>query len=152
VKEPIYEDTSRYDSWLKVILGGILALTFVLGVVLLFEDIIAASVMFGVTLFDALLFKAILPRRFQIFQDRVKIVLGGPLALSIPLSNIKCARSASGSKAFVYWGIRFATSTQGVVEIVRKQGLSLVISPKNTSMFLEQVDQALSTASDITRH
>ena len=152
MKELIYEDTSRYDSWLKVILGGILALTFVLGVVLLFEDILAASVMFGVTLFDAFLFKAILPRRFQIFQDRVKIVLGGPLALSIPLSNIKCARSASGSKAFVYWGIRFATSTQGVVEIVRKQGLSLVISPKNTSMFLEQVDQALSTASDITRH
>ena len=78
----VYEDTPRYDFWLKLILGSVLALTLILGVVLLSEDIIGAWVMFGVTLFDALLFKAILPRRFQIFQDRVKIVLGEPFALN----------------------------------------------------------------------
>ena len=144
----VYEDTPRYDFWLKSILGGVLALTLILGVILLSEDIGAALVMFGVTLFDALLFKAILPRRYQIFQDRVRIVLGGPFALNIPLSNIRQARQASSSKAFAYWGLRFATSTHYVVEIVRKKGLSLVISPASGDMFLEQLNQSLKAASN----
>ena len=78
----------------------------------------------------------------------MKIVLGGPLALNIPLSDISEARSASASKAFVYWGQRFATSTRGIVEIVRKKGLGLVISPTNADMFLEQLNQALGAASN----
>ena len=144
MKNLIYEDVPRYDLWLKFILGIVLALTLILGVVKLFEDIRVAWVMFGVTLFDALLFKAILPSRFQIFEDSVKIVLGGPFALNISLSNIRYARLASGNKAFFYWGIRFATSTRYLVEIVRKRGLSLVISPASGDTFLEQLNQALS--------
>jgi len=140
----VYEDTPRYDFWLKSILGGVLALTLILGVILLSEDIGAALAMFGVTLFDALLFKAILPRRYQIFQDRVRIVLGGPLAINIPFSNIRTVRTVSARKVFVYWGNRFATSTHSIVEIVRKKGLGFVISPANRDMFLEQLDQALS--------
>ena len=138
----LYEDTPKYDFWLKFILGGFLALTFVLGVVFLYQDTEAAIAMFGITLFDALLFKAILPRRFQIFEDRLKILLGGPLAINIPFSNIEEAKPATGRKAFAYWGIRFATSTAHVVEIVRKKGLNLVISPRNDDMFLEQLNQA----------
>ena len=129
-------------------MGGVLALTFILGVVLLFEDVGAAWVMFGVTLFDVLLFKAVLPQRYQIFQDRLKIVLGGPFALNIPLSNIKDARPASGSKAFVYWGHRFATSSSGVVEIVCSRGMGVVISPANSDIFLKQLNQALKLVSN----
>jgi len=102
----VYEDTPGYDLWLKSILGGVLALTLILGVVLLSEDIGAALAMFGLTLFDALLFKAILPQRFQIYQDRVRIVLGGPLAINIPFSNIRTVRTVSARKVFVYWGNR----------------------------------------------
>lgn len=148
MKELVYEDTPRYDFWLKLMLGSVLALTLILGLALLAVDLVVAGVMFAVTVFDALLFKAILPRRFQIFQDRLKIVLGGPLALNIPLSDISQARSVSGSTAFVYWGIRFATSYRHVVEIVRKKGLGLVISPTNADMFLEQLNQALGAASN----
>ena len=148
MKNLVYEDTPKYDFWLKLILGGVLALTLILGVGLLFEDIRVAWVMFGVTLFDALLFKAILPQRLQIFQDRVKIVLGGPFAIDIPFSTVREVRPVPGSKAFVYWGIRFATSSHYVVEIVRKKGLSLVISPTNGDTFLEQLKQALEAVSD----
>lgn len=136
----LYEDKPKYDSWLKFILGGVLALTFILGIVLLFEDIVVAWVMFGTTLFDALLFKAILPRRFQIFEDRVRILLGWHLAHDIPFSNIVDARSASGNRAFAYWGIRFATSTRFVVEIVCKKGLNVIISPSKGNIFLEQLN------------
>jgi hypothetical protein len=142
----VYEDTPKYDVWLKLILGGVLALTFILGIILIYQDTEAAIVMFGITIFDALLFKAILPRRYQIFEDRLRILMGGPFAINIPFSNIKEAKPASGGKAFAYWGLRLATSTNYVVEIVRKKGLNLVISPSN-EMFLEQLNQALQSQS-----
>ena len=137
----IYEDTPKYDLWLKLILGGVLALTFILGVIFICQDTEAAITMFGITLFDALLFKAILPSRYQIFEDRLKILMGGPFAVKISFSNIEEAKPATGRKAFAYGGLRLATSTRNVVEIVRKKGLNLVISPSN-EMFLEQLNQA----------
>jgi hypothetical protein len=145
----IYEDIPRFDLWLKLILGGILALMFIVGLLLLSEDTTGAWVMFGATLFDALLFKAILPQRFQIFQDRLRIVLGGPFAVNISLSNIKEVRAAPSMAAFAYGGIRFVTSAKGVVEIVRKKGWSLVISPANADMFIEQMNRALAEASNL---
>jgi hypothetical protein len=99
--------------------------------------------MLGVTLFDAALFRVILPRKFQVFEDRIRIVLGWIFRIDIPFSNIVDARSASGSKAFAYWGIRFATSTRHIVEIIRKKGLNLVISPANEEVFLEQLPEWL---------
>ena len=143
----IYEDTPKYDLWLKLILGGVLALTLILGVIFIYRDTEAAIAMFGITVFDALLFKAILPRRFQIFEDRLKILLGGPFSINILLSNIAEVKSASSRKVFAYWGIRFATSTSNVVEVVRKKGLNLIISPRNDDMFLEQLNQALQSQS-----
>ena len=138
----LYEDVPEYDFWLKLILGGVLAITFVLGIVLISQEIEAAIAMFAVTLFDAVLFKAVLPRRFQIFEDRLKILLGGPLAINIPLSNITEAKPAAAGKTFIYNGIRLATSSRHVVEIVRKRGVNLVISPAHDDMFLEQLNQA----------
>ena len=140
----VYEDTPIYDRSFKIILAGILGATFIVAIILIREELEAALIMFGLTVFDALLFKAILPQRFQIFEDRLVIVLGGPFAIRIPVSNISDAKSVSGSKALIYWGIRFATSTRNVVEIVRKKGLNIVISPTNEDMFLEQLNQARS--------
>ncbi|MBI4285031.1 MAG: PH domain-containing protein [Chloroflexi bacterium] len=142
----IYQDTPRYDFWLKAILGGVLLLTFVLGIVLLYEDPIGAWVMFGATVFDALLFKAILPRRFEIFEDRIRIALGGPFALNIPLAHIKEARAGTGRQTMFYSGIRFATSSHSVVEIRRSKGMNLVISPGNRDRFLEETAKALEAA------
>ncbi len=144
----IYEDLPRYDTKLKVLLWGILALTLIPGFILLAVDIVGAWLMFGVTVFDALLLGAIVPRRFQIFEDRVRIVLGGPFTLNIPLSDVNEARLVSGSNALIYWGLRFATSSTGVVEIVREKGLGVIISPLNSEMFLEQLNRAIGTASD----
>ena len=143
MKNLIYEDTPRYDLWLKILLGGSLGLTLVLGIGLLWESTEVALIMFGVTLFNALLFKAILPQRFQIFEDGVRIVLGGPFTINIPFSNIRYVKSASGRQESVYWGLRFATSSRGVVEIARKKGLNLVISPSHDGLFLEQVSLRL---------
>ncbi len=34
----IYEDTPKYDLWLKLILSGVLALTLILGIIFIFQD------------------------------------------------------------------------------------------------------------------
>jgi hypothetical protein len=142
----LYEDTSRTDMWLKLMLGGILVMFLVLGGVLLFQDEADAFVMFGVAVFYALLFKIIMPQRYQIYSDKIRIVLGGPLAWNIPLSTIKEVRSASGAKAFAYSGVRFATSSRNVVEIRRSRGCNVVISPSNRDIFLEQASRAMKLA------
>jgi len=95
------------------------------------------------------LFKAILPSRFQIFEDRLRILLGFNLAINIPFSNIVDARSVSGSKVFAYSGIRFATSNHFVVEIVRKKGLNVVISPSKGDIFLEQLNHIRKSVSNL---
>jgi hypothetical protein len=143
----VYEDIPRYDWWLKFALGVPLLVLLGAGIVLWFEDREASLIMFGVTVFDTILFRAILPRRFQIFEDRVKIVLGSPFAVSLSLGNIKEARQVPGSHALASSNIRFATSTHNVVEIVRKKGTSVLISPTHVDTFLELVNQAIAAAS-----
>ena len=140
---PPHEDVPRYDFWLKLILGGTLALTFILALILISSDTTAAVVMFGITLFDALLFKTVLPRRYQIFEDRLRILMGWPFAVNIAFSNIEEAKPAPGGRAFAYRGLRFATSTRHVIEIVRNKGLNLVISPSKGDVFLDELNRAI---------
>ena len=143
----LYEDTPRTDTWLKLMLGGILIILLALGIGLLFEETEDAFVIFGVTIFDALLFKLVMPRRYQIYSDKVRIVLGWPLAWNIPFTTIKEVRPASRVSAFAYNGVRFATSSKGIVEIIRSKGCNSVISPSNKEIFLEQVSRAMKAAS-----
>jgi len=142
----LYEDKPKYDTWLKALLGGVLALPFILGLILISVNIGEALTLFGVALFEIILFGLILPRRFQILNDKLRIVLGGPFAVNIPLSDIIDVRSRTGIKAFVYLGIRFATSANHTVEIVRHKGLNIVISPTMDDGFIKQLNQARNAA------
>ena len=131
------------DIWFKLMLGVIPLAFAVVGVVLLFEDAGDALVMLGMAIFYVLLFRLVMPQRYQVYSDRMRIVLGGPFAWNIPFSTIREARAASGSKAFAYNGVRFATSSKGVVQITRSRGCSVVISLTNKDIFLEQLSRAM---------
>lgn len=147
----IYEDVPHYDWSLKLILGAVLAATAVAGVIILFYDIAGGLAMFGVTLLDALLFYFVAPRRYQIFDTKLRIVLGGPFGMDVSLSSIKEARPAPSSYAFGYWGLRFATSSRGVVEIVRRKGWNVVISPLDRDTFLARLSEAQAESSSTRR-
>ncbi|MFC2006656.1 PH domain-containing protein [Chloroflexota bacterium] len=138
----LYEDKPKYDVWIKVLLGGVVALTFIMGINQISVDTKEAFSVFGVVLFEIILFRIILPRRFQILSDKLRIVLGRPFAINIPLSDIEEVRSRTGIKAFIYFGVRFATSSSHTVEIIRKKGLNMVISPANDDEFIKQLNQA----------
>ena len=143
----LYEDKPKYDVWIKAILGGVVVLTFIMGINQISIDTKEAFSVFGVVLFEIILFGIILPRRFQILSDKLRIVLGGPFAINIPLSGIKEVRSRTGIKAFIYFGVRFATSSSHTVEIIRKKGLNMVISPTNDEEFIKQLNQARNAVS-----
>jgi hypothetical protein len=107
--------------------------------------------MLVLTVFDGLLFYAVIPRHFQSFEDRLRIELGMPFAVNVSYNNIRKVRPASIEEAFVYWGMRFATSTKNLIEVVRKKGLNMVISPSDIKMFLEQLEQARSKRTDVEK-
>ena len=139
----IYQEPSQYDGWLKALLFCLPLITLALGFWFLTLDVTGAAVMFGVTVFDSALFYFIMPRSYQIYTDRLVIGLGKPLAVTVPFEDIKEIKTAQGSAAFAYSGIRLATSTKHVMEIQRRRGMNVLISPSGGDMFLEQLKQAV---------
>jgi hypothetical protein len=139
----IHEEKAEYHPLTKLI--AIIPAGLLIGaVVLLFNHEIEAFWILGIeAVLITLLFYYIFPRKFQIYQDAVKIVLGNPFSIAIPLSTIKEARHAGKGSALVYSGIRFATSPRYVIEIVRNKGMNYVITPQNGEVFLEQLNQAI---------
>ena len=141
----IHEEKAEYDSWIRLIFIIPLGL-FVASVIFAGrQDFEPSLVLLGEAVLFVLILYFVFPRRYQLYQDRLRIVLGAPLAINIRLSTIKQARHSSGSRAFFYPGVRFATSSRSVVEIVRRRGINYVISPKNSDSFLAQLNQAISS-------
>ena len=138
----VFKDRPVFDKWNKYIIGGITAVPLIIAVVLLTQDILGAAIMLGLTVFDVVLFWCILPKKFVVYEDRLKIVLGGPFSITIPLRDIIQVRQATKDMAFVYWGMRLGTSLHYQVEIERKNGLSVIISPSLEERFIEQLDEA----------
>jgi hypothetical protein len=138
----VFEDRPVYDKLNKFIIAGIIAIPLIIAVILLAQDILGAAIMLGMTVFEAMLFWCILPKRFVVYEDRLKIVLGGPFSYTIPFLDIIEVRQATKDMAFIYWGMRLGTSLHFQVEIERKNGLSVLISPSTENDFIEQLNQA----------
>ncbi|UCD10159.1 MAG: PH domain-containing protein [Dehalococcoidales bacterium] len=138
----VFEDRPAYDKWNKYLMGGIIAIPLIVAIVLLTQDILGVAIMFGVTIFDTVLIWCILPKRFLVYEDRLKIVLGGPFSITIPFRDIIQVRQATKDMAFVYWGYKLGTSLKYQVEIERKNGLSVLISPSMENDFIEQLNRA----------
>ena len=77
-----------------------------------------------------------MPQRLLIYEDRLVIKLGGPFNVNVPFADIKEAKLTTARKVFMYWGSRFATSTSGVTEIIRRKSMNIIISPVDADMFL----------------
>jgi hypothetical protein len=144
----LYEDMPRYDWWFKLMLGAILAITFVIGVVLLWYDPTGALGMFGVTVADALIFYFVMPKRYQLYDDKVRIVLGWPFGMDIRLSDVKEVRPSGASDNLAMRRLKFATSSRTATEIFRSNGWSVVISPSDREAFIRRVNEALKAAQD----
>ncbi len=137
----LFEDKPVYDKPNKYLIAGILAIPLIIAIAVLPQDILGAAIMFGVTVFEAILFWCILPKRFIAYEDRLKIVLGGP-SYTVPFRDITNVRQATKDMVWVYWGMRLGTSLKFQVEIERKNGLSVLMSPSMENDFIEQLNRA----------
>ena len=137
----IYEDTPRYDVYLKAIM--VLPVFFVImGIYYLFiAEVEAAIAMFAATILMAAIYWAIFPRKYLILDSKFKIVLGGPFSFNIPFSNLETAREPEGAT----FGINFHTcfSSERVVQIIRKKGWYVNITPSDRALFLDNLNKAL---------
>jgi len=137
----IYEDNPRYDVWLKGIM--VLPVFFILiGIYYLFTAQVEAAIgLFATALLMGAIYWAIFPRKYQILDSKIRIILGGQFSFNVPFDNLETAKEPEG----VSLGINFATTfmSQHVVEIRRKKGMKVNITPSNRDLFLENLNKAI---------
>ena len=85
-----------------------------------------------------------IPTRYQIFNDRIRIVLGWLFHFDIHFNNIENATAATWKDL---WGLNlnFITSysSDDILQITRKRGAKIHINPYNRKLFLEHLNKAL---------
>jgi hypothetical protein len=123
-------------------------LIFIAGMYLAYTKFDQEAVSFsiiGVTLF--LMFAimvALLPTKYQIFNDRIRIILGWILHFDIPFHNIEYATGATWLDT---WGLNlnfvFCYSSDNALKIFRKRGVKICICPINGKLFLENLKKSL---------
>jgi hypothetical protein len=137
----VYEDNPRYDVSLKAIM--VLPVFFIaFGIYyLVAAKVEAAITMFAATLLMAAIFWAMFPRKYLILDSKFRIVLGGPFSFTIPFSNLETAREPQGAT----FGINFPTcfSNERTVQIIRKKGWYVNITPNDRDLFLEHLNKAV---------
>jgi hypothetical protein len=73
--------------------------------------------------FIGLIFWVVFPRRYQVYEDHLRIVLGGPVAVKIGFDKIEMI----GVTSKLTFGVNFVTKfTKSYVEIAQKKGLRVM--------------------------
>jgi len=96
------------------------------------------------TLLSAAIVLATSPTRYQIFNDRIRIILVWLFHLDIPFDNIENATAATWRDL---WGLNLnfisSYSSDDILQITRKRGAKIHINPSNRKLFLEYLNKAL---------
>jgi hypothetical protein len=137
----IYEDNPHYDVWLKALV--VLPICFIAIAIyfLLTAQTESAIGLLATALLMGAVYWAVFPRKYQILDSKLRIVLGGQLAFNVPFDTLETAAKPGG----IGLGINFATTflSSHTVEIVRKKGMNVNITPGDRDLFLERLNKAV---------
>ena len=137
----IYEDSPHYDVWLKGIM--LLPVFFiVIGLYYLFTAQVESGIgLFATAVLMGAIYWAVFPRKYQVLDSKLRIVLGGPFSFNISFNTLETAGKPEG----VNLGINFATTfiSEHIVEIKRKKGMTVNITPNDRDLFLENLNKAV---------
>jgi len=137
----IYEDSPHYDVWLKGIM--LLPVFFiVIGLYYLFTAQVESGIgLFATAVLMGAIYWAVFPRKYQVLDSKLRIVLGGPFSFNVRFDALETAGKPEG----VNFGINFATTfiSEHIVEIKRKKGMTVNITPDDRDLFLENLNKAL---------
>ena len=82
----------------------------------------------------------VFPRKYQVYEDCLRVVLGGPLAVTLPFDRIKNVEITSRTGFTVNLVNRIARK---YTLIVTKGGLNFGITPASNETFVERSRQAI---------
>ncbi len=158
----IFEDSIKYDAWVKPLLVFPFVLLIVLGILFYIDahdsDIFpkepatesktASAVLFGSIVFVLAIYWLVLPRKIFVAQEGIKIKFSG-ISWNIPYRTIKSVKPAEG--LIVWWAHSFITSYGSQIEIVRKNRLKIRVCPSRRDEFLRHANKALEDWTHIHR-
>ena len=135
----ISEHKAKYDNWIKTILPLPLAIVLFTSFMLRKKEPEAILVLGGSFILLIFIFWLIMPRKFLIMSNKMKIILGASVSFNIPYNNIDLVRELGGKN----FGINYSTSLKTAVEIVVKKGMNINFSPENRGQFIQDIDKAM---------
>ncbi len=103
-------------------------------------DSSAASAALAAGLMMAVLLLAVFPRKYQIYEDHLRIVLGGPIAVTLPFERIKSIE-VTGRTAFTVNLVNRIAKKYTL--ITTTGGLNFAITPGSNETFVERANLAM---------
>lgn len=87
---------------------------------------------------------ALYPTKYQIFNEKIRIVLGYVLHFDIPFSNIENVTAATWQD-LCGLNLNFINSysSDDILQITRKHGAKIHITPGDRDQFLENLNKAV---------
>jgi hypothetical protein len=82
----------------------------------------------------------VIPRKYQVYEDHLRIVLGGPLGMNVGFDQIKDIDVTTRTALTMNF---VTTIARHYVLIVRKHGFSIAITPKSDQTFVEHANRAM---------
>lgn len=150
----LYEDSIKYDFWVKVALALPIVLLVAMGLLFYadahYKDIIpkepakdsstGALILFVSAPFVLFVYWMVLPRRLFVLQDRIRLQFG-QFFWNVHFKTVESVKPSTGLAVWSYCSSITCYSTQ--IEIVRKRRGNIRVSPARRDQFLDYVNRAL---------
>lgn len=136
----LYQDKPGYGLLLKLIL--IVPAVFLAGSLYswLSDDISGSLALLPSAFIMGLIFWLVFPREYRVYEDHLSIVLGGHFSVKAGFQNIKEIRITSRTGLTINFVTRI---TGSYVEISKKRGWSIAITPADSDAFVDNANRAL---------
>jgi hypothetical protein len=136
----IYEDNPHTDIWMKGILLLPSAIILVTAIMLWQESLQATLCLITGSILFGFIFIFIIPIRYCIFNNKIRIEFRGPFAFNIPFETVIGVREPRWFSA----GINLPTnmSQSSALEIARKGRMSVNITPADKQAFISSFHKA----------
>jgi hypothetical protein len=137
----LHQDKPQYGLFVKLIL--IIPVILLASSIYLWStgDVVRGLVLLTEAFIMGLIFWFVFPREYQVYENHLRIVLGGSFSVKIGFQNIEAIRITSR----LSFNINFVTRITGsYVEIAKKKGISIAITPTDKESFVEKANSALS--------
>ena len=90
-----------------------------------------------------LTFWIVSPRKYQVYEDHLQILLGGPFVVKIRFDQI-ATKEVTGRTTAEFTAIKLISKVTNIyVRIGMKKGLSITITPKSDALFVENANRSL---------